>query len=126
MKILFEANKTCKICKNRTSIAHVGKNGQELCPFCNADFDKNYIGVTNLHFNDKRILICHISNIKSIGNFVLRFVQFYTKTPYIIKSIIAIDNTISPFRKNYYFLVKYILDKDTGNTNNIGGFLYIV
>ena len=79
-----------------------------------------------MHFNDKRILICHISNIKSIGNFVLRFVQFYTKTPYIIKSIIAIDNTISPFRKNYYFLVKYILDKDTGNTNNIGGFLYIV
>lgn len=126
MKILFEANKTCKICKNRTSIGHVGKNNQELCPFCNADFDKNYIDFKNLYFNDKRILICHISNIKSIGNVILRFLQFYTKKPYIIKSIIAIDNTISPFRKNYYFLVKYILDKDTGNTNNIGGFLYIV
>ena len=57
MKILFEANKTCKICKNRTSIGHVGKNNQELCPFCNADFDKNYIDFKNLYFNDKRILI---------------------------------------------------------------------
>lgn len=125
MLYLLKRNKTCPICNKKTSIVYVSEHKEELCPFCKADFDKNYIDFKNLYFNDKRILICHISNIKSIGNIILRFLQFYTKKPYIIKSLIAIDNTILLSSKNYYFLVKYILEKD-GMPHNIGGFIYIV
>ena len=125
MLYLLKRNKTCPICNKKTSIVYVGEHKEELCPFCKADFDKNYIDFKNLYFNDKSILICHISNIKSIGNIILRFLQFYTKKPYIIKSLIAIDNTILLSSKNYYFLVKYILEKDS-MPYNIGGFIYIV
>lgn len=79
----------------------------------------------NQKVNKKVVSITKKNDCKSIGNIILRFLQFYTKSPYIIKSVIAIDNMILLSSKNYYFLVKYILEKDR-TLHNIGGFIYIV
>jgi hypothetical protein len=115
MVYLFEANKMCLICKKRTAIAKVGKYGEYLCPYCNANFNLRYINKNNLICISEEGVdtpIYHRSLIKIIFNPILRVVQFYTDIPYVITSVIDKDNI-------GWYLIKYILSNQCNKRNNI-------
>lgn len=109
MKCYCEKLETCNFCGSRIVFVQSCKTCESLhfvCPVCKNTHDLDYVRVNGNVVSANEKLEKHSTSLKKIINPVLRFVQFWTSTPYVIAS--KIDKS-----HGFYIFVGYIFKRVT-------------